>query len=157
MRWSVLVGRPAANATDSSFWPCKKLVCSPLRLRRLMCGGAMPRRSRDQRKRASPLVRACPNLLGRRPNEGHSPNAFASHAARHSLASHQAAKPLPTLNLMAEERRSVQSDPQYNWVTFPQTPIVRHLRMINFQPPGRRQQYHASLRAQRHRPAGGLG
>ena len=53
----------------------------------------------------------------------------------HSLASHQAAKPLPTLNLMAEERRSVQSDPQYNWVTFPQTPIVRHLRMINFQPP----------------------
>ena len=55
--------------------------------------GAMPRRHIELDDGALPLVRALPYNLGQRPNEGHSPNDSAVFTARHSLASHRAAKP----------------------------------------------------------------
>jgi hypothetical protein len=42
---------------------------------------------------AVPLVRALPYVLGQRPNRGRSPNLMKFFTARHSLASHPAAKP----------------------------------------------------------------
>ena len=55
----------------------------------------MPRRPLRFKDGATPTVRALPRRsLGQRPNEGHSPTPFIKNlAARHSLASHQAAKP----------------------------------------------------------------
>jgi hypothetical protein len=40
-----------------------------------------------------PSFGLCPQALGQRPNQGRSPIAFLTLTARHSLASHPAAKP----------------------------------------------------------------
>src|SRR5687767_9780231 len=57
-------------------WLCMKSGFDPVRLRlcRRMCGEALPRRSTEICPRAAHLVRAQPQcLLGRRPDQGHSP------------------------------------------------------------------------------------
>jgi hypothetical protein len=67
------------------------------RLRRLMCGVAMPRRSHAVNKWGyAPGPGYALRFLGQRPNEGRSPMTSKALSARHSPAAHQAAKPLRT-------------------------------------------------------------
>ena len=53
----------------------------------------LPRRSMKFNGGLCPWFGLCPNVMGQRPYDGHSPIIFHAVTARHSLASHPAAEP----------------------------------------------------------------
>ena len=75
----------------------KESLTGALRLCRLMCGGALPRRSHALNKEGFALGSGSAlRLLGHRPNERHSRHTSSTFPARQSHAAHRAAKPLRT-------------------------------------------------------------
>ena len=92
---------------DVRRWLCRH-VLPGLRLRRLMCGGALPRR-----KRCSICLGYAPWFglwlskihNGQSPHEGHSPrNNLAPYRRGRATAAHQAAKPKPKQHMTAKPR-----------------------------------------------------
>jgi hypothetical protein len=73
----------------------EKSLTDLVRLRRPMCGVALPRPPTDQMSwGCAPRPGYALNGLGQRPNRGHSPDDYSPPTARQSHAAHQAAKPL---------------------------------------------------------------
>ena len=75
----------------------QKVIGRLLRLCRLMCGEAVPRRSHaTNREGFAPRSGSALRFLGQRPNARHSRHEGSTFSARQSHAAHPAAKPLRT-------------------------------------------------------------